>query len=283
MADFDWGGALGGLAQLGGAVLANNQNQRAIDRATGIQRDSTQQAQQYLQEQQAKANAMMAPYQALGGYATTKLLSGNVMDEPGYQFTQSEGEKAINRAAAARGGFGSGKRLKDLVRFNQDNATRGYNNSYNRLAGMANLGLGSTNSLMSNNSNVASGLGNLASAFGNANAAGTLQGANSTNNLLGTGLGLVGNFLGSKSSNGKTNGQNALDGISSLWGSMFGGGSSSSNNDAYNNWQNYGSSSYQPYTDNSVGDSSIWSGTGGYQGYGTGNVDYNPYEWNEGP
>lgn len=266
MADsFDWGGALGGLAQLGGAALANSQNQRSIDKAVGIQRDSTQQAQQYLQDQQARANSMMAPYQALGGYATTKLLNGDVMNEPGYQFAQSEGEKSINRAAAARGGFGSGKRLKDLIRFNQDNATRGYNNSYNRLAGMANLGLGSTNSLISNGSNVANGLGNLATSFGNAAGAGAIQGGNSSSNLMGTGLSLLGNFLGSKGSNGQTNGQNALDGIGSLWNSMFGSGG--------------GASSYQQ---GSVGDPSIWEGTGGYQGYGTGNVEYNPSDWNEG-
>lgn len=52
--------------------------------------------------------------------------------DPGYEFRQAEGEKGINRALSARGGFNSGAALKALDKYNQDYASNEFSNAYNR-------------------------------------------------------------------------------------------------------------------------------------------------------
>ena len=52
--------------------------------------------------------------------------------DPGYQFRQSEGEKAINRFSASRGGFNSGATIKDLLRYNQGFASDEFGKAYGR-------------------------------------------------------------------------------------------------------------------------------------------------------
>lgn len=52
--------------------------------------------------------------------------------DPGYAFRQSEGQKAIDNSAAARGSSLSGATLKALTRYGQDTASAEYQNSYNR-------------------------------------------------------------------------------------------------------------------------------------------------------
>lgn len=42
----------------------------------------------------------------------------------------AEGNKAIERSAAARGGLNSGATLKALSRYNQDSASNEYTNAY---------------------------------------------------------------------------------------------------------------------------------------------------------
>jgi hypothetical protein len=56
----------------------------------------------------------------------------SMADDPGYQFRLAEGEKAINRAAAARGGFGGSGTIRDLARYSSDLASQEYGNAYNR-------------------------------------------------------------------------------------------------------------------------------------------------------
>ena len=52
--------------------------------------------------------------------------------DPGYRFRQSEGMKALERSAAARGGLLSGSTLKGIQRFGQDLASQEYQNAFNR-------------------------------------------------------------------------------------------------------------------------------------------------------
>lgn len=58
--------------------------------------------------------------------------NADFVEDPGYQFRMAEGEKGINRAAAARGGYDSGAALKSLNRFNQDFASNEFGNAFNR-------------------------------------------------------------------------------------------------------------------------------------------------------
>ena len=55
--------------------------------------------------------------------------------DPGYQFRLQEGERALERAASARGVNTSGRTLKDFIRFNQGMATDEYGRAYGRQYG----------------------------------------------------------------------------------------------------------------------------------------------------
>ncbi|PPC95240.1 MAG: hypothetical protein CTY33_00350 [Methylotenera sp.] len=98
--------------------------------------------------------------------------------DPGYEFRQAEGEKGINRALAARGGFNSGAALKALDRYNQDYASNEFSNAFNRdaatkartfsfLSGAsgqglqaAGAGINAGQNAANNNSQIQSNLGN---------------------------------------------------------------------------------------------------------------------------
>jgi hypothetical protein len=60
--------------------------------------------------------------------------------DPGYGFRLSEGMKAMDRQAAARGGLISGGALRAAQRYGQDLGSQEFGAAYNRLAGMANIG-----------------------------------------------------------------------------------------------------------------------------------------------
>lgn len=60
--------------------------------------------------------------------------------DPGYAFRLGEGQKALERSAAARGGLLSGATGKALTRYGQEAGSQEFANAYNRLAGLANLG-----------------------------------------------------------------------------------------------------------------------------------------------
>ena len=55
---------------------------------------------------------------------------------PAYQFDQQEGQRAIDRSAAARGMDASGRTLKDLTRFGTGLADQTYGNQLTRLLGL---------------------------------------------------------------------------------------------------------------------------------------------------
>lgn len=58
-----------------------------------------------------------------------------MQEDPGYQFRLGQGEQAINRAAAARGDFFSGRAGKELSRFGQGLAAQEYGAGYGRYRG----------------------------------------------------------------------------------------------------------------------------------------------------
>lgn len=118
----------------------------------------------------------------------------NFMTDPGYGFRFDEGQRAIERSAAARGMGLSGSVLKELSRYGQGIASQEYGNVYGRLAGIANLGQGASNMYGQAAMGTGQGLANAYGNIGSAQAAGTL-GRNSayaqmSNNLL-QGVGMM--------------------------------------------------------------------------------------------
>ena len=55
---------------------------------------------------------------------------------PSYQFDQQEGQRAVDRSAAARGMDASGRTLKDLTRFGTGLSDQTYGNQLTRLLGL---------------------------------------------------------------------------------------------------------------------------------------------------
>ena len=133
----------------------------------------------------AQLAALMAP----GGALTRKFGAADFEADPGYQFQLAEGEQAANRAAAARGGFNSGRTLKELMRYGQGLASTTYqdaynryntdqSNLYNRLAGIAGTGQTAATTLGNAGANYAANVGNTLTGGANAQAASRIAGAN---------------------------------------------------------------------------------------------------------
>lgn len=93
--------------------------------------------------------------------------------DPGYQFRLSEGMKALDRQAAARGGLISGGALKAAQRYGQDLGSQEFGAAYNRLASMANVGPQAAGVMSNLGQNYATNVGNIYQQQGNtaANAA----------------------------------------------------------------------------------------------------------------
>ena len=133
----------------------------------------------------AQLSALMAP----GGALTRKFGAADFEADPGYQFQLAEGEQAANRAAAARGGYNSGRTLKELMRYGQGLASTTYqdaynryntdqSNLYNRLAGIAGTGQTAATTLGNAGANYAANVGNTLTGGANAQAASRIAGAN---------------------------------------------------------------------------------------------------------
>jgi hypothetical protein len=117
--------------------------------------------------------------------------------DPGYAFRLSEGQKALDRSAAARGGLISGGALRAATRYGQDMGSQEYGNAYNRYQTNRTNQLQPLGSLMTSGQNAAAGAGaaagqyganagNLMMQGGQAIAAGQLGVGNTINNALGT-------------------------------------------------------------------------------------------------
>ena len=120
--------------------------------------------------------------------------------DPGYAFRLSEGIKALDRTAAARGGLLSGATLKGAEQYNQNLASQEYQNAFNRyqtnranqLNPLMGYATGPGLSATSSDTAAAGNFGNAAAAgygnIGNARASGYVGGANALTSALGTGL-----------------------------------------------------------------------------------------------
>ena len=86
--------------------------------------------------------------------------------DPGYAFRMSEGMKALERSAAARGGMLSGNALRGITRFGQDLASQEYGNAFNRFQIERQARLNPLQSLMGGGQTAANTLTGAAEAFG---------------------------------------------------------------------------------------------------------------------
>jgi hypothetical protein len=178
----------------------------AADRAADVQRS------QFEQTREDQAPYRQAGYNALAELQRT---AGNVpaafkfgdyefKADPSYGFRLSEGQKALERQAAARGGLISGGALKAAQRFGQEMGSLEFGNAYNRAltsygtdvarenqlynrqAALAGIGQTSTNLVGQAGQNYATNVGNLMTGAGAATAAGQVGMSNALTGGLGT-------------------------------------------------------------------------------------------------
>lgn len=107
----------------GGASTATNWVQPAVDYAGSLQMPYVQGGQQA----ESQLNTLLGAPINQFSYDPSQ-----VANDPGYQFTLAQGQKALEASAAARGQSLSGGQLKALSQFNQGNAATFENQFYNQ-------------------------------------------------------------------------------------------------------------------------------------------------------
>ena len=137
---------LGGLASNRAARTQAGAAQSAADAQLQASREANALQQRIYEESMARQQPFLAggteDYNRLrslmtGGPGAAQQF---LQMDPGYGFRMSEGLKAMERGAAARGGLMSGAALKAGQRFGQDLASQEFGAAYNRLAGLADVG-----------------------------------------------------------------------------------------------------------------------------------------------
>jgi hypothetical protein len=132
-----------GLIASGGAKKAANvqaqaaqdaqaANERMLERQIGLQ-EPFRQAGMTAQDEIMKLLGIGGDASAEGYGSLAKPFGMEQFEQdPGYAFRQSEGMRALERSASARGNLLSGGTLKGIQRFGQDLASQEYGNAFNR-------------------------------------------------------------------------------------------------------------------------------------------------------
>ena len=201
--------AIGGSALLGASASksAANTQAAATDRAGEVQREMFQE-QNRLQEPfrqggMAAQNKLLTYFGLPGGteggdfgkYARDFGMSDFTTD-PGYGFRLAEGQKTLDRQAAARGGLISGGALKAAQRYGQEMGSQEFQNAFNRyqtnranqlqpLQSLMGAGQTATNTMGAAAANYGTNAGNLITSGGAARASGYVGGANALTSGLG--------------------------------------------------------------------------------------------------
>lgn len=116
-----------------------------------------------------------------GGVMGTPVPQENPYDfttDPGYIFRFNEGQRMLERGAAARGGLLSGGFARKAIRYGQDYASNEFSNIYNRIANVAGLGQVSAHQGGVFAQNAGANMGNAASQGATSSAYGQMAGTN---------------------------------------------------------------------------------------------------------
>lgn len=171
------------------------------------QEEAARQANAVLQAAQARGETLQQPYANAGSDAIQQLMArmpeltasydpARIMREPGYQFGQQQGQRALEGSLAARGLTDSGAALKAAARYGTDYATTKFNDAFNRdrasrndifsmLTGTAGIGQRSAESMSGLGERTAAGVAGNITGAGNAGAASRMAQGNIAGDLLG--------------------------------------------------------------------------------------------------
>jgi hypothetical protein len=181
----------------------------ASKKAASTQAQAAQETGQIQREIFERQVELSRPYREAGELALNKLIPlatqytpfgmQQFQQDPGYSFRMSEGMKALERSAAARGGLLSGGMLKAAQRYGQDLASQEYQNAFNRyqaerlaqlspLQSLAGVGQTTSQQLAGQAGQFGQNLSEATQAAAAARASGYVGGANAITSALGTGL-----------------------------------------------------------------------------------------------
>jgi len=173
---------------------------KATTQAANISAQSSREALALQQRMYEEGISRQQPFLDIGTNALNRLAALNqpgantaqfIQQDPGYAFRLSEGQKALDRSAAARGGLISGGAMKAAQRYGQEMGSQEFQNAYNRLAGIAQLGP----SAAGVQNNLGTGYANQANQLAMTNAANQGNLALQRGNIAATQYGNYGNAL----------------------------------------------------------------------------------------
>ena len=203
-------------ASIGGGISAGEQQAGAAREAANVYGASADRASDVQRQMFERQVELQRPFREAGERALGKLESasdytpfgmGQFQQDPGYAFRLAEGQKALDRQAAARGGLISGSALKATQRYGQEMGSQEYQNAFNRyqteqqarlnpLQSLAGVGQTSVNQLGSAGQQYASNIGNIGMGAGAAQGNALIAGAQARGSAY-QGVGQqIGNFMG---------------------------------------------------------------------------------------
>jgi len=194
-----------GEQQAGAAQDAANTAGAASDRAAQLQRETAKEQLALQQRMYEEGIKRQQPFYDVGVNALPELVKASkytnfgmnqFQQDPGYAFRLKEGQQALDRSAAARGGLIPGNALKAAQRYGQEMGSQEYMNAFNRyqteraarlnpLQSLTGMGQTTANTLGAAGQTYATGAGNIAGAM--ASNVGNIyaqQGVNQGNALL---------------------------------------------------------------------------------------------------
>jgi hypothetical protein len=205
---------VGGVASIGGSLIAANQQKQGAKGAAALQErmfntinnqnkpfmDAGYGATQRMSELLGTGGD---PNAAGYGEYSKPFTMGDFLafKDPGYEFELQQGTQALQNSAAAGSGALSGAALKDLLGYSQGFARTGYTDAFNRyqvqqdnifkrLAGVSELGQASASNVGANGTALAGNAGQALTTAGGAAGAGIAGATNAASNL-GTNLWLA--------------------------------------------------------------------------------------------
>lgn len=208
---------MGGHKKVFGAIKeATGITNKAGEAAAAAQAAAAKQANDTTWKMYDQGRKDMEPWRAAGAKSLGEL-SGQMGDlsrsftmtdfqqDPGYQFRMDEGQKALERGAAAKGGLMGGGTLKALSRYGQDFASNEYTNAYNRfnndrdqrfnkLSNLAGVGQSSAGQIANSGNQAGQQVAQNQIGVGNAQAANSMAQSNRLGNMIGQGAGIAAMF-----------------------------------------------------------------------------------------
>lgn len=174
---------MGSIVESVAGFLGAKKQSQAVEQAASTGAEAQRYAADVQRQMFEKQTELQEPWRQAGITALNQLIPlsqqyqpfgmEQFQAEPGYGFRLSEGMKALERSAAAKGGLLSGAQMKGIQRYGQDLASQEYQNAFNRyqrerearlnpLQSLANVGQTSAQSLGGEASQYGSNVGNLA-------------------------------------------------------------------------------------------------------------------------